>query len=276
MNTLAYLYKYSVGRKVIMALSGLFLVSFLFVHVGGNMLLFRGDDGVAFNAFTRFMSTNPVIGVLEWVLAAGFIVHIVYGILLEFRNRQARPDRYEYTKGASTSSSWASRNMITTGLIVLAFLAVHVTTFWGGHKFGHGEEVGIEQAYREGWKIKEAIGASLPLKNQYGEVLLDKKGYLTADALEALTVQGVTTVRGISMTKIVKDAFAQWFIAFPYAIVMIILALHLSHGFQSGFRSLGLVHKKYTPLIIGAGLLISVVIPLIFASMPIFFFFQSL
>ncbi len=260
----------SIGQKWIMGLTGLFLVSFLFVHMSGNLLLFKDDGGASFNEYTKFMTTNPLIKVAEWILFAGFIAHIAYAIFLSIQNNRARPEKYVYNK--PQGSSWASRNMGLTGSIFFVYLVVHLTMFWGYYKFGGGlEGVSIEKAYSESWKIKETFG---PYENEItGEDVFIKKGsYLDQNGYELLKADGVNTVKALSMTEVVKVSFSKWYIVVFYVIAMLLLAFHLSHGFQSAFRTLGLVHKKYTPAVLFIGKVIAYTIPLIFAAMPVYYF----
>ena len=112
----------SLGRKVVMALSGFFLITFLLVHLGVNLSLFAGRE--SFNAASHFMGHNPLIQLMQYVLAAGFILHIAMGIILEWKNKMARPIRYA-KNNAAASSGWASRNMIVTGVLILLFLILH-------------------------------------------------------------------------------------------------------------------------------------------------------
>lgn len=255
---------------MVMGLTGLFLVSFLLVHVSGNTLLFKDDGGVAFNSYTRFMTTNSVIRVMEWVLFAGFLLHIAYAAMLTRQNNKARPIKYAYKKGAAKSSSWFSRNMGITGSIVLVFLVMHLVMFWGKYKFGDAtHQVTIEQAYTEAWKVKETkMGPG-------GQVLIESGTYVDYEKYSLLKEQGLADqkVAAISMTEVVKESFSNIFIVIFYVLAMGLLAFHLSHGFQSAFRTLGLVHKKYTPLIQSLGYLVAVVIPLLFALMPVYYFF---
>jgi len=260
----------SIGQKWIMGLTGLFLVSFLFVHMSGNLLLFKSDGGAAFNEYTKFMTTNPLIKVAEWILFAGFIIHIIYAIRLSVQNNRARPDKYKYTK--PQGSTWASRSMGLTGAVFFVYLVVHLTMFWGYYKFGGGlEGVNIETVYTDSWKVKETVG---PFTDDLtGEEVFVKKGsYLDEDSYELLKANGVNTMKALSMTEVVKVSFGKWYIVVFYVIAMVILAFHLSHGFQSAFRTLGLVHKKYTPAIDLAGRLIAFIIPLTFAAMPVYYF----
>ena len=122
----------SIGKKVIMSLSGLFLIMFLCVHLSVNLLLLVGPD--AFNAGCEFMSL-PVIKVIEPILALGFIVHIVWASILTIQNQKARPTKYAM-RSQSQNCTWPSRNMYILGALVLAFLALHICNFWFSFKFG--------------------------------------------------------------------------------------------------------------------------------------------
>jgi succinate dehydrogenase / fumarate reductase cytochrome b subunit len=123
-----------------MALLGLFLVVFLFVHLGINFLLLFSKDW--FNIAAHFMATNPVIKVFEVVLFAGFIFHIVYGIILYFQNTSARPVNYK-VKFAS-EKSYFSKYMIHTAVIILIFLIFHLISFYFTAKFGEIGHVTID------------------------------------------------------------------------------------------------------------------------------------
>jgi succinate dehydrogenase / fumarate reductase cytochrome b subunit len=118
----------SIGKKVAMALSGLFLVSFLSLHFFINLMsVFSAET---FNEMSHFMGYNPVIQFLmQPILVAGVIFHFVMGFVLEIKNRNARPQGYAKYNGAA-NASWASRNMIISGIVVLAFLGLHFYDFW--------------------------------------------------------------------------------------------------------------------------------------------------
>ncbi len=120
--------KSSIAKKVAMALSGLFLISFLSLHFFINLVsVFSADS---FNAMSHFMGYNPLIQfVMQPVLIAGVIFHFVMGFVLELKNNKARPVAYVKYNGAA-NASWASRNMIISGMVVLAFLLVHMYDFW--------------------------------------------------------------------------------------------------------------------------------------------------
>lgn len=122
------LLKSSIGRKVAMALSGLFLVVFLTQHFVINSTTVIDPD--TFNAWSHFMGTNPLVQfVLQPILILGVIFHFVMGFVLDYQNRKARPINYVNFKG-SANASWMSRNMIISGAVVLAFLGLHFYDFW--------------------------------------------------------------------------------------------------------------------------------------------------
>ena len=118
----------SIAKKVAMALSGLFLISFLALHFFINFLsVFSADT---FNTYSHFMGYNPLIQyVMQPVLVIGVVFHFIMGFVLELQNRSARPIGYAKNNG-SANSTWASRNMIISGLVVLAFLGLHFYDFW--------------------------------------------------------------------------------------------------------------------------------------------------
>lgn len=131
----------SVGQKLIMSITGLFLISFLIVHLLGNLLLLQ-TEGTNFLAYAEFMKTNSFIKGMEWILFGGFIVHIVYAAVLTAKNKKARPEGYAYTN-ASQNSSWFSRNMGLSGSIVFIFLVIHLNTFFIPHKVLHTATLNI-------------------------------------------------------------------------------------------------------------------------------------
>ncbi len=128
--------KSSIGKKFFMSITGLFLMSFLLVHLTLNLLLIVDDTGELFNLAANFMVTNPIIKVVEPVLAIGFILHIVYAGFITYGNMKARPVNYSRVN-QSKSSSWASRNMFVLGFLVLVFLVLHIWNFYWKIKVSH-------------------------------------------------------------------------------------------------------------------------------------------
>jgi len=122
----------SLTKKFIMALAGLFLLVFLFVHLSINLLLLY--DVAVFNKTAHFMVHNPLIQTFQWVLFAGFIIHMIYGVILQVQNWMARPVRYK-VEGYSHTSPF-SKFMIHTAIIILVFLVIHLINFFFKAKFG--------------------------------------------------------------------------------------------------------------------------------------------
>lgn len=119
----------SIGKKLLMGFTGLFLISFLVVHVSINAMIFLNDGGEGFNAAAHFMSHNIIVRILEIGLFAGLLLHIIQGLMLETSNRSKRGVGYA-VKGGSTNSTWYSRSMGILGTLLLLFLIVHLANFW--------------------------------------------------------------------------------------------------------------------------------------------------
>ncbi|MDF2565702.1 MAG: succinate dehydrogenase, partial [Massilibacillus sp.] len=127
----------SIGKKLIMSLTGIFLCLFLVVHLVGNLQLFKDDAGLAFNKYAYFMTHFTPIKVVSYLLYASVIVHVIYAITLSMKNKAARPIGYAQYDGQA-NSKWNSRNMGILGTVILVFLATHMSNFWW--KF-HNDEV---------------------------------------------------------------------------------------------------------------------------------------
>ncbi|MES2730303.1 MAG: succinate dehydrogenase cytochrome b subunit [Bacteroidota bacterium] len=125
----------TIGRKVLMALTGFFLILFLVVHLIGNLQLLQNDGGEAFNKYAHFMGINPLIQTISIVNFFLILLHIVVSVLLTNRNRKARPTGYAYNK-PSENSSLSSRNMGILGTVILIFLVIHLKGLWYRSKFG--------------------------------------------------------------------------------------------------------------------------------------------
>jgi succinate dehydrogenase / fumarate reductase, cytochrome b subunit len=134
MNNAMQFFTSSVGRKLLMGLSGLFLCSFLVVHLFINLFLFNQDGGRTFDAYAEFMATYPLLRPLEWVLFGGFLLHAFVGAWLWITNRQARPRRYAINR-SSENSTLASRVAFWTGAFVTIFLVIHINTFFVQSRF---------------------------------------------------------------------------------------------------------------------------------------------
>lgn len=240
MGSISKAFSYSIGRKLIMGLTGLFLISFLPVHLAGNLLLFKG--ATAFNEYSEFMGHNPIIRTMEIVLFAGFLFHIVDGLWLALKNRKARPVRYAVNGGAKNAPLF-SRIMPHTGIIVLVFLILHLVSFFVRARFG------VDVPY-------EGIDPTL-YDNAWNAANAESIGLHAGDSFSPYH-------------KTVAVFSVAWYSIF-YVIAMAVIGFHLLHGFQSAFQTLGIRHKKYTPLIKALGIGYAILIPAAFAAIPIYF-----
>ena len=134
------LFTSSVGKKFVMGLTGVFLISFLVVHVGINACIWAMDDGRMFNNAAHFMGAMVVIRILEVGLFVGIFLHLIQGLVLEFQNRKKRVVGYQIPMG-NKGSKWYSRSMGLLGTIILLFLIVHWTQFWIPSRFTGVDEV---------------------------------------------------------------------------------------------------------------------------------------
>jgi succinate dehydrogenase / fumarate reductase cytochrome b subunit len=218
----------SVGKKLVMALSGLFLISFLVVHVGINACIFNdlpifdpNDNGRMFNKAAHFMGSTVVIRIIEIGLFIFFFIHIIQGYVLEFQNRSRRSVGYAVKMGTE-GSRWYRKSMGLLGTLLLLFLIMHISHFW----------------------IPSRVTQDLaPV--QYGD-------------MEAHDLFGrMVTV------------FQNGWIVVLYVLGCISLGWHLLHGFQSSFRTLGLSNHKYIGMIKATGAGFSILVPLLFALMPV-------
>jgi succinate dehydrogenase / fumarate reductase, cytochrome b subunit len=124
----------SIGKKFIMSLTGIFLISFLVVHVGINACIWANDGGQMFNLASHFMATTVVIRIMEVGLFAGLLLHIVQGLVLEIKNRSRRRSGYAVPLG-NRGSKWYSRSMGLLGTLLLFFLIMHLSHFWVPSRF---------------------------------------------------------------------------------------------------------------------------------------------
>jgi succinate dehydrogenase / fumarate reductase, cytochrome b subunit len=134
MKWLANFFTSSLGQKLIMSLTGLFLILFLLVHLIGNLQLLQSDDGKAFNIYTHFMGHNPLIQLIAKGNYFFILTHAILGVVLAFKNKQAKGSKYAVTPKNGTT--WASSNMALLGTLIFAFLLMHMGHFWFQFKFG--------------------------------------------------------------------------------------------------------------------------------------------
>lgn len=273
------IFKSSIGKKVFMALTGLFLCTFLVGHLLGNLqlILKTGEEGRrAFNEYAYFMGHNPFIKILSYVTYAAVLIHVIDGILLTIQNRKARPVRYAYSKPGANSSS-ASRSMAILGTLILVFLATHMANFWWKMKVK--EEVPLHTYTLEMKnQMMGAANTELYYTHVPGVQPIPKDPNNIVEKGTDLYIKGtnVKVAEGYrDLHTLVMDFFSKsknegaLFAVLFYVISMVVLAYHLLHGFQSAFQSLGINHPKYTPLIKKLGVAFAIIVPLLFAIIPV-------
>lgn len=217
----------SIGKKLLMSLTGLFLILFLLVHLAGNLQLLKDDGGMSFNVYAKLMTTNPLIKVIAYGNYFFIILHVFVGISLAIYNRSAKGQKYAVSN--SNKTSWASKNMALLGTLILAFILIHMGDFWLKMKMGQLPMVTYP-------------GVEGEIKDLYFRV---------------------------------SEAFKEPLLVGAYVVGMIVLAFHLHHGFQSAFQTLGINHKKYSPIIKTIGVAYAILIPLGFAIIPIWHFLMK-
>ncbi len=225
-KSLSFFFESSIGKKVLMALTGLFLVTFLIINVSINAMVFFRDGGATFSHCGHFMGTNPIIRFLEIGLVAGFLVHIIDGLLLWKANHNARPVKYAYNQ-PNANSKWYSRSMGVLGSLLLLFLILHTSHFWIPNRVSQG---------LTNWES--------------GEIdLYAKMIFLFHDNPYSIVAVSI------------------------YVLGCVALFWHLLHGFKSAFQTLGLNHVKYNGIIAFIGTAFAIVVPAIFALIPIAIYF---
>ena len=211
----------SIARKVAMALSALFLIFFLIIHLAVNITSLFSED--LFNELSHFMGTNSLVQfALQPVLIFGVVFHFVMGFVLELKNRKARNIKYTKFNGAA-SASWMSRNMAISGGVILIFIVIHFIDFW----------------------IPE-------LNHKYVEFLPE----------DPTRYFGELQHKFMSPVKVGI-----------YVVAFVLLALHLLHGFQSAFQSIGF-NNKYTKCVKNLGVIYSIIIPIGFIIIALYHHFN--
>lgn len=225
----------AVGRKIVMALTGIFLITFLIVHVGLNACIFAdleifdsSDNGEMFNKAAHFMGSTIVTRLLEIVLFAGFLLHIIQGYMIEAKNRARRGQGYKIGLGRR-GSTWMSRSMAILGTLIFLYLIMHVAQFWVPSRITHA---GMDPVFYENGT--QTHNLFLKMYNVFQEPL----------------------IVGL------------------YLVGVLALGFHLWHGFHSSFRSMGVHNKKYLGMLKALGYGFTIIVCVLFALMPVSMYFQ--
>ena len=210
------LLKSSVGRKILMAITGQMMVLFVIVHLLGNSSIFLGANGL--NSYAEHLhSLGPLVWVFRLVMLALILIHGIFGIMVSLENSAANPSKYAVNK--KLKANFASENMIWTGVLLLIFIVYHLTHFTARL-----------------WSDVAPFATPVP-----GNVF----GMVTA-------------------------SFSHGIIAFTYVAAMVVLFLHLFHGIQSFFQTMGWSNNCTLPVISKLGRALAVVFLVGYSSIPLF------
>lgn len=206
----------NVGRKILMAVTGLFMLLFAIVHLLGNSSIFAGPNGI--NAYAEHLhSLGPVVWIFRLAMLAFITVHVIFGIQLTLENSAANPKAYAVKN--QLRATLASNNMIWTGLLIAVFIIYHLLHF-------------------------------------------------TARVTPGL-VTGVDALNRFDVFTMVVSSFSGATNVLIYVAAIIVLFLHLFHGAQSIFQTVGLNNDKSLPVITKAGRLLSAALLIGYISIPV-------
>ncbi|MGG7034820.1 MAG: succinate dehydrogenase cytochrome b subunit [Flavobacterium sp.] len=278
------LLKSSIGKKYWMALTGLFLCLFLAGHLIGNLQLIF-SDALHFNQYALFMTSNPAVKALSYLTYISILFHAVDGILLTIQNKKARPIAYAM-ENAAANSKFASRNMAVLGTLILVFIVTHMVNFWAVMHFDKNmplQTVTVEAMGQKQDFYVTTAGGYLPV-NQVAKTAAEATQTGMSNYIENRTdfvnaqaklkvAEGYKDLHKITFA-FFQDAKFGLYATILYVICMAVLAFHLLHGFQSAFQSLG-INNKFTPAIKCFGKLFAIIVPILFAIIPLYIHFFS-
>jgi succinate dehydrogenase / fumarate reductase cytochrome b subunit len=269
------LLKSSLAKKYWMALTGLFLCLFLIGHLAGNLQLLVPDNALNFNKYALFMTTNPAVKILSYLTYASIIFHSIDGAMLTFQNAKARPIKYA-KNNAGASSPWASRNMGILGTVILIFIVTHMITFWAPMHFDKKMPLQTQAITMNGQPAEYYLttdGGYVPKAQVDQKVIYikDRTEFYNAQANVKIK-EGYKDLYKITLA-FFKDAKYGLIYTLLYVLSMAVLAFHLYHGFGSAFQSLGANNPKYNGLIKGFGKGFAILVPLLFAIIPLYIHF---
>ena len=278
------LLKSSIVKKYWMALTGLFLCLFLAGHLAGNLQLIFGD-ALQFNQYALFMTSNPAVKLLSYLTYFSILFHAVDGFMLTYQNVKARPIGYAKTNPAA-NSSFSSRNMAVLGTLILVFIVTHMVNFWAVMHFDKNMPLMKQTIEIQGMKQEFYVGRQVGQFFPVDQVQLEgeapnpmnPKQMVIKNRTDIYNVQA-----NVKTAELYKDLHKITFAFFQhpktgliatllYVLAMVVLSFHLLHGFQSAFQSLG-VNNKFTPAIKTFGKLFAIIVPVLFAIIPVYIHF---
>jgi succinate dehydrogenase / fumarate reductase cytochrome b subunit len=261
MNLILRPVRSSVGSKYVMALTGLALIGFVLAHMAGNLLIYAGPN--ALNSYAHALKENP--GLL-WTARTGllivFLLHVIIGIRLSLQNSSARPIRYSYEQ--TMQANWASRHMLLTGMVLLAFVLYHLAQF----TFGVVTTAQVQA---------KPDGGLQPVQKDYLDLAEIRRSpglpYRPDPTLNLRTWSEQKHSPGEEARQdvysMVVSAFRNPWVTISYLVAMAFLGLHLWHGGSSWFQSLGLNHPRFNPVYRAFGPVLALIVVAGNCSIPL-------
>jgi succinate dehydrogenase / fumarate reductase cytochrome b subunit len=262
------LLKSSLAKKYWMALTGLFLCLFLIGHLAGNLQLVF-SDAAHFNQYALFMTSNPAVKALSYLTYFSILFHAIDGIALTIQNRKARPIRYANERQAA-NTKWSSRNMAVLGTLILMFIVWHMSSFWGRMHFDskmplYTTSIQVQPPMPPQEFFITTNGSYIPVNNVdvvNKTEFMDKRFHIKLG-------DGFKDLHKITIAFFQDPQYGLIF-TILYVISMAVLGFHLFHGFASAFQSMGLNNRKYNSLIRIFGAWFSILVPILFAIIPVY------
>jgi len=258
----------SLGTKYLMAITGVLLTGFVLVHMAGNLLVYAGPD--ALNSYAHGLKSRPY---LLWParlgLLAVFVLHLVLAVRLRVQNARARPEPYKYED--TLQASWASRHMLLTGLVLLAFTVFHLAHFTAG--VVEGAEFQVVGGHKQDLPTN-AKGEKTASRNYLA--LTETRPVGQKDFTPDLSgkASGANVEVRLDVYSMVVNGFTNWLIVVPYLLSMLFLALHLWHGGSSWLQSLGLNSPGWARVTGAVGPVTALVVFVGNCSIPLYVMFR--
>ncbi|RDI11853.1 succinate dehydrogenase cytochrome b subunit [Flavobacterium sp. AG291] len=269
--------KSSIAKKYWMALTGLFLCLFLTGHLLGNLQLLSTskDAALHFNQYALFMTTNPAVKILSYLTYISIIFHAIDGIVLTVQNRKARPVRYVMNKPGK-NTIWASRNMAVLGTIILVFIVTHMVSFWARMHFDKAmplQTISINAGGMPQEFYVTTDGGYIPkMQVDQGQIKIENRTEFYDAGANVKIKEGYKDLYKITVAFFKQPQYGLLY-TILYVISMVVLGFHLYHGFGSAFQSLGANNPKYNGLIKTFGYAFAIIVPLLFAVIPVYIHF---
>ncbi|PZR24055.1 MAG: succinate dehydrogenase [Flavobacterium psychrophilum] len=269
--------KSSIAKKYWMALTGLFLCLFLTGHLLGNLQLLSTskDAALHFNQYALFMTTNPAVKILSYLTYISIIFHAIDGIVLTVQNRKARPVRYVMNKPGK-NTIWASRNMAVLGTVILVFIVTHMISFWARMHFDKAmplQTISINAGGMPQEFYVTTDGGYIPkMQVDQGSIKIENRTEFYDAGANVKIKEGYKDLYKITVAFFKQPEYGLLY-TLLYVISMVVLGFHLYHGFGSAFQSLGANNPKYNGFIKSFGYAFAIIVPLLFAVIPVYIHF---